>query len=349
MTIRRTGAPVIRDAIGAVVEGRDLGEDEAAAAMEEIMTGEATPSQMAALLTALRLKGESVDEITGMVRVMREKALRVEVKGDVLDVVSTGGGSFDPFNISTGAALVCAGTGVKVAKHGNRGFTSKSGSADVLEALGARIDLSPEQTAACIEKTSFGFLFAQTFHPAMRFVGPTRREIGFRTVFNSLGPLTNPAGARFQLLGVGESTLAAKVAAVLERLGTGRALVVHSEDGLDEVSLGAPTAVREVSGKQSKMYMLTPEEAGFKRVPLEAVRTGSAAENAQRLRDVLAGKEGADRDYVLINAGAALYACERADTVKEGVALAAEAVASGGAARVLDAYIALSRNFEDRT
>jgi anthranilate phosphoribosyltransferase len=336
---------MIREAISAVVAGKDLTEAEAAAVMEELMSETATPSQAAALLVALRLKGETVDEIAGMVRVMREKALKVEVSGDVLDVVSTGGGSFDPFNISTAAALVCAGAGVRVAKHGNRGFTSASGAADVLEALGAKLELTPEQSKSCIEQTGFAFLFAPSLHPAMRFVGPTRREIGIRTIFNSLGPLTNPAGAQYQLLGVGDAAVAAKVAAVLGRLGVGRALVVHSEDGLDEVSLGAPTTVHELNGSALKTYTLTPEEAGFERIPLSAVKTGTKEENAARMRDVLAGKAGPDREYTLINAGAALVAANRAASIKEGAVLARAAVDSGAAAKVLDAYVAASNSF----
>lgn len=337
---------MIREAISAVVAGKDLTEAEAASVMEELMSEQATPSQAAALLVALRLKGETVDEITGMARVMREKALKVEVGGEVLDVVSTGGGSFDPFNISTAAALVCAGAGVRVAKHGNRGFTSASGAADVLEALGAKLELTPEQSKACIEQTGFGFLFAPSLHPAMRFVGPTRREIGIRTIFNSLGPLTNPAGARYQLLGVGDAAMAAKVAAVLGRLGVGRALVVHGDDGLDEVSLDAPTTVHEIVGTALKTYTLTPEDAGMERVPLSAVKTGTKEENAERMRAVLAGKAGPDRDYTLVNAGAALVAANKAGSVKEGVLMARQAVDSGAAARVLEAYVAATRSFE---
>jgi len=335
---------MIREAIAAVVAGKDLTEAEAASVMEELMSEQATPSQAAALLIGLRMKGETVDEIAGMVRVMREKALRVDA-GDVLDVVSTGGAPFDPFNISTAAAIVCAGAGVRVAKHGNRGFTSAAGAADVLEALGARLELTPDQLKTCIEQTGFGFLFAPALHPAMRFVGPTRREIGVRTVFNSLGPLTNPAGARYQLIGVGEPALAGKVAEVLSRLGTGRVLVVHGEDGLDEVSLSGPTTVREVQGASVRQYTLTPEDAGLPRTPLLAVKTGTKEENAARLRAVLAGSPGPDRDYVLINAGAGLVAAGRAAGVREGVALAAEAIDSGAAAGVLDAYVEATRSF----
>ena len=332
----------IRDAIAAAVAGRDLSEAEAAAAMEEIMTDAATPSQIAALLTALRMKGETVDEITGMVRVMREKAVPLRIDGDVLDVVSTGGGAVDPLNISTGAALVCASAGARVAKHGNRAFTSISGAANVLEALGAKIDLSPDAARACIEKTGFCFLLAPVYHPSMRFAGPTRGEIGIRTVFNSLGPLTNPAGAQHQLIGAGDARLAPKLAEVLARLGTKRTLVVHSEDGLDEVSLGAPTQVYDITGQDVRSYTLRPEDAGFERIPLSAVKTGSASDNAQRLHAVFNGSKGADRDYVLVNAGAALVAAGKAASVSEGVLLAAQAIDSGATARTLDAYVAAS-------
>jgi anthranilate phosphoribosyltransferase len=336
---------VIREAISAIVGGRDLTEEEAAQCMAELMSEEATPSQAAALLVALRMKGETVDEITGMVRVMREKALHVHAGDKVLDVVSTGGGGFDPFNISTGAALVCAGAGVRVAKHGNRGFTSASGAADVLEALGARIDLTPEQAQLVIEKTGFGFLFAQSMHPAMRFVGPTRREIGIRTIFNSLGPLTNPAGARYHLIGAGNMETADKVSQVLRRLGTGHALIVHSDDGLDEISLGAANTVHEVTGNDVSTYTLTPDDLGLPKIPLEEVRTGTREENASRLRALLDGGESADREYVLANAGAALYAAQHAPDIKAGVEQARLAIDTGAAKRVLEAYIAATNGF----
>jgi anthranilate phosphoribosyltransferase len=336
---------MIREAIAAVVGGRDLSEEEAAQCMQELMSEEATPSQAAALLVALHMKGETVDEITGMVRIMREKALHVDAGPDVLDVVSTGGGSFDPFNISTGAAIVCAGAGVRVAKHGNRGFTSASGAADVLEALGAKIDLAPEQAAHVIEQAGFGFLFAQSMHPAMRFVGPTRREIGIRTIFNSLGPLTNPARARYQLIGVGNIEMADKVSQVLRRLGTGRALVVHSEDGLDEVSLGAPTTVHEVIGSEVNTYSVSPQELGMPLISLAEVKTGTKEENATRLRALLDGAESADREYVLANAGVALDAVEHAPDIQAGIQKAREAIDSGAAKRVLEAYVEASNSF----
>ncbi|HEY7370857.1 MAG TPA: anthranilate phosphoribosyltransferase, partial [Polyangia bacterium] len=310
---------------------------------EEIMEGQATPSQIGAFLTALRIKGESVDEITGMARTMRAKSLRVEVNGDVLDVVSTGGGSFDPLNISTAAALVCAACGVLVAKHGNRGFTSASGAADVLEALGAKLELEPAQVKQCIEETGFGFMFAQTFHPAMRHAGPTRREIGIRTIFNSLGPLTNPAGARYQLIGAGTGELADKMAQVVARLGTAKTLIVHSGDGLDEVSAGAPTSVREIVGSTVSTSVIMPEDAGIERTPLDAIKTGSAAENAARIKAVFEGARGADRDYIVLNAGTALLAANRVQTVREGATNAAQAIDSGEALKRLERFVSVSR------
>lgn len=334
---------MIREAIAAVVEGRDLTEVEASAVMTEIMEGEATPSQIAAFLTGLRLKGETTDEICGMVRTMRAKAVRVPVDGDLLDIVSTGGGAFDPVNISTAAALVCAGAGVRVAKHGNRGFTSASGAADVLEALGAKLELTPEQAALCLSETGFAFLFAQAFHPAMRHAGPTRREIGIRTIFNSLGPLTNPAGANRQLLGAGDSRLAPRIAEVAARLGTVRTLVVHAEDGLDEVSLGAVTSVLDVQGAAVTAYTWTATDAGLPPRPVGEVKTGTATENAERIRLVLAGKDGADRDYVLVNAAAGLVAAGRVATLGEGVKVAEQSISSGAAAEVLRKYVDLTR------
>jgi anthranilate phosphoribosyltransferase len=336
---------MIREAIAKTVAGQDLSEDEMIGAVEEMMTGEATPSQVAALLTAIRIKGEAVDEIAGMARVMREKSLHVEIDGPLLDTCSTGGGSFDPFNISTAAAFVAAGAGLKVAKHGNRGATSVSGSADVLEALGARIELSPEQAGACIEKTGFGFLFAQAFHPAMRFVGPTRREIGIRTIFNIVAPLTNPARAAHQLLGVGDPVAAPKIAQVLSRIGTGRCFVVHGDDGLDEVSLSGPTQVYDVHEGSVRHYEITPEDAGLERVPLAVLKTGTPAENAAAMRVVLAGEKGPLRDVTVLNASAALLAAGLATDLRDGVAKAAAAIDSGAAARSMEDYISMSRGF----
>lgn len=336
---------MIREAIAKTVSGHDLTEEEMIGAVGEMMTGEATPSQVAALLTALRIKGECVDEISGMAKVMREKSLHVEIEGPLLDTCSTGGGSFDPFNISTAAAFVCAGAGLNVAKHGNRGATSAVGSADVLEALGARIELSPEQAAACIRQTGFGFLFAPSFHPAMRFVGPTRREIGIRTIFNIVAPLTNPARAGHQLLGVGDAAAAPKLAQVLSRIGSGRCLVVHGDDGLDEVSLSGPTQVYDVENGMVRHYQIVPEDAGLPRAPLSALKTGTATENAATMRTVLAGAAGAIRDVVVLNAAAGLLAAGIVDDLKEGARRAAESIDSGAATRVLDSYVSVSAGF----
>jgi anthranilate phosphoribosyltransferase len=338
---------MIRDAIVKVAGGRDLGEAEAAQAMEELMTGEATPGQVGAFLTALRIKGESVDEIVGMARIMREKSLRVSAGDGLLDTCGTGGDGLGTFNVSTTAALVCAGAGVRVAKHGNRAATSQSGSADVLEALGAYLELSPQQVQACIDKAGFGFMFAQAFHPAMRFVAPVRREIGVRTIFNFLGPLTNPAGAQHQLLGVGDPTIAPKLVEALGRLGTRRALVVYSEEGLDEVSLSAPTQVHELHDGRIDAYKIEPQDAGLASTTLAQLRGGTAQENAERLRAIFGGAQGPDRDFVLINAGAALLAADRASDLKAGVQLAAQAIDSGAATRALDEFVAVSRSFAE--
>ena len=334
---------MIREAIIKAGEGRDLSQSEAAAAMEEMMTGEATSAQVAAFLTALKMKGECVDEIAGMATVMREKSLRVSAPGPLLDTCGTGADGSNTFNVSTAAAFVCAGAGIRVAKHGNRAATSVSGTADVLEALGAVIDLTPEQVESCIEKAGFAFMFAQSFHPAMRFVAPVRREIGIPTIFNFLGPLTNPAGAKYQLLGVGNSAILSKVAEVLGRLGTMRALVVHSEDGLDEVSLSAPTEVRDLRDGQVRSYKITPEDAGLPRASLQDLKGGTPEQNAARIRLILSGAKGPDRDFVLINAGAALIAAEKAEGLREGVAMASESIDSGTAGRALEAYILASQ------
>jgi len=330
---------MIREAIAAAAACRDLTEAEAAEVMGEIMQGEAPPAQIGAFLTALRMKGESVDEIVGMARTMRAKALRVEFDGALLDTCGTGGDEKGTFNVSTAAAFVCAGAGVRVAKHGNRAATSQSGSADVLEALGARIDLQPEQVKRCLQETGVGFMFAQTFHPAMKFVAPVRREIGIRTIFNFLGPLTNPAGAEYQLMGVGDAAIAGKVVEALSRLGTKRALVVHSEDGLDEVSLSAATLVKELRDGDVHTYSIVPEDAGLGRAPLEKLIGGSPAENAERIKSIFAGSPGPDRDFVLLNSAAALLAVGGAENLKDAVATAARSIDSGAARRALQQFV----------
>jgi anthranilate phosphoribosyltransferase len=336
---------MIREAIAALVEGRSLAEADAAAVMEEIMSGEATPAQFGAFVTALRLKGETVDEIAGMARVMREKARRVHVEGVLLDTCGTGGDARGTFNVSTAAAFVAAGAGARVAKHGNRAMTSRCGSADVLEALGARIDLSPEQVKACLEETGVGFMFAPSFHPAMKFAAGPRREIGVRTVFNILGPLTNPAGAACQVLGVADPSLAETMALVLARLGSRRALVVHG-DGLDEMSISGPTLVCELVEGCVRQYTVTPQEVGLAPSEAASVAGGTPDENAAALREVLAGRPGPRRDIVLLNAAAGLVALERAAALAEGVALAAEAIDSGAARERLERFVAVSNSFQ---
>ena len=334
----------IRDAIAQLVEGRDLTEGEAAACMRELMSGTATPAQFGAFVTALRLKGETVDEITGMATVMREKASRIEIDGPLLDTCGTGGDESGSFNVSTCAAFIAAGAGARVAKHGNRAMTSKCGSADVLEALGARIDLAPEQVAACIERSGFGFMFAQAFHPAMKFVAPLRREIGIRTVFNILGPLTNPAGATHQVIGVSRAGLVETIAEVLGRMGAFHALVVHGTDGFDEISIGSKTIVAELVDGIVKTYEVTPENAGLRRHDISAVLGDTPAHNAAELREVLGGRKGPLRDFALINAAAALVAWGSAADLKAGVDLAANSVDSGAARAALEAFVAASND-----
>ena len=281
---------MIREAIETVVSGNSLSMQDAAAAMNEIMSGEATPAQFGAFVTALRIKGETVDEIAGMAQVMRERSLHVEVDGALVDTCGTGGDGSGTFNISTTAAFVAAGAGVKVAKHGNRAMSGSSGSADVLEALGAKIDLSPESVARCINETGFGFMFAQGFHPSMRFAAGPRREIGIRTVFNILGPLTNPAGAGAQVIGVADASMASKMAQVLGRLGSSRALVVHGNDGLDEITVADSTRVWELKDGDVSEYDISPAGFGLSAASLADIQASDAEASASMLRDVLAAR-----------------------------------------------------------
>ena len=337
---------MIQQAIQDVVEGRDLPADQAAQAMNEIMTGEATPSQFGALVTALRLKGETPGEIAGMARVMRERSLHVEVEGPVVDTCGTGGDGSNSFNISTTAGFVVAGAGAAVAKHGNRAMSGACGSADVLEALGVRIDLGPESVKQCIEEVGFGFMFAQRYHPSMRFAAGPRREIGIRTVFNILGPLTNPAGARAHLLGVADPGVAEKMAQVLDELGAGHALVVHGADGLDEITISGATRVWELKGGSVDSYDLSPGDLGFELAPRDALRAGSVDDSTRTLRAVLEGRPGPARDVVLMNAAAALLAADRVGSLEEGVAASVESVDSGRALARLESLIALSQTLE---
>ena len=337
---------MIREAIEALVRGQSLTMDQAAQTMDEIMSDEATPAQFGALVTALRLKGETSDEIAGMARVMRERSLHVNVDGPVVDVVGTGGDASHSFNISTTTAFVVAGAGVTVAKHGNRAMSGACGSADALEALGVKIDLSPEGVERCLKEVGFGFMFAQRYHPSMRFAAGPRREIGIRTVFNILGPLTNPASADAYLLGVSDPDVAGKMVRVLGELGTTHALVVHGLDGLDEITLGDATRVWELQNGTVSEYSLTPEDLGFSRAPREALAASSVEESTRMLTEVLEGKTGPARDVVLMNAGAALLAADRASDFQEGIVMAAESIDSGSALAKLDALVELSQKLE---
>ncbi|MBI3954283.1 MAG: anthranilate phosphoribosyltransferase [Chloroflexi bacterium] len=336
----------IREAIQKVVEGASLSQDEAAAVMGEMMEGQATPAQIGAFLVALRLKGETVEEIAGLARTMREKAHRVHISDAVVDTCGTGGDSAGTFNISTAAAFVVAGLGVKVAKHGNRAMSSGCGSADVLEALGVKISLGPEGVRRCLDEVGVGFMFAQAFHPAMRHVAGARREIGIRTVFNILGPLTNPAGAQHQVIGVADTALAPKMAAALQLLGARHVLLVHGQDGLDELSLSGPSAVWELRDGRVREYTVTPEDAGLTRAPRAALAGGSAQENAAILRGVLSGERGPRREVVLLNAAAALVAADRARDLREGAHLAAQSLDSGWARQKLEGLTKLSQALE---
>lgn len=336
---------MIREAIDTLVAGQSLTMEQAAGVMNEIMGGEATPAQFGAFVTALRLKGETVEEIAGMARVMRERAVPVAVSEPVVDTCGTGGDASGSFNISTAAAFVVAGAGLKVAKHGNRSMSSICGSADVMEALGVRIDLGAEQVQKCLEEVGIGFMFAPNFHPAMKYAAAPRREIGIRTVFNILGPLTNPAGAKAQVLGVAEGSLTMKMAQVLELLGCHHALVVHGEDGLDEITPGGRTTVCELKGGTINSYSLAPEDLGFQRADRESLKGGSAQDNAGLLRKVLEGEKGPRRDIVLMNAAAAIMAGDRAANLEQGIRIAAEAIDSGKALEKLEGMIGISQRF----
>ena len=335
----------IRDLIIQLVRGKDLAQAEAAEAMEEIMTGAATPAQIAAFLTALHLKGETEAEIAGMAQVMREKATPVHFDGAVLDTCGTGGDASGTFNISTTAAFVAAGNGATVAKHGNRAASSVCGSADLLEGLGVNIELDAEGVARCLREAGIGFMFAPKFHPAMRFAGPVRREIGIRTAFNILGPLTNPARARHQVLGVPDAALAEKMARALSRLDTVHALVVHGHGGLDELALSGPNLVFEVcSGQEPRRSEISADELGLARAPKEAVLGGDLAMNLGIVRAILSGDEqGPKRDIVLLNSAAALVAADQAADLHEGLALARASLDSGQAHARMERMVAASQ------
>jgi anthranilate phosphoribosyltransferase len=326
-------------AIDALAEGHDLSLEDAAVVLSEIMHGRATEIQIAGFLIALRTKGETVDELAGLARTMRELATPVCVsRDDLLDTAGTGGGR-RTFNVSTTAALIAAGAGCTVAKHGNRSATGLSGSADLLEALGARIDLGPEAVARCIEEVGFGFMFAPAHHQATRYVVPVRRELAVRTIFNFLGPLTNPAGATRQLIGVSDPDFLDTMAGALARLGTRHALIVSSEDGLDELSISAPTRVVEVIAEEVRTHTVAPEQVGLQPASPQEVPGGDPQQNADTARRIFAGGPGAARDLAVLNAGAAIYAGGGADSIEEGVRVAERAIDSGAAQAALERFV----------
>jgi anthranilate phosphoribosyltransferase len=325
----------VRAALAAVIEGRSLGFDEARETMGSVMDGEATTAQLAALLVALRMRGETVDELTGFATAMRERVLPVEAPAGTIDVVGTGGDGSGTFNISTTSALVVAAAGIPVAKHGNRAITSKSGAADVLEALGVRVDHDAASAADDLRRFNFAFLFAPGFHPAMRHAGPTRREIGVRTAFNLLGPLTNPAGAKRALIGVGDASVAAKIAEVARRLGTIRTLIVCGA-GVDELPLDGTGVIRDVSPAGIHESSVDPGGVGLRAAATSDLAGGTAAENAALTVAILEGHGGARRDVVLLNAGAAFVAAEQVANLSSGIALAAETIDSGAARHLLE-------------
>jgi anthranilate phosphoribosyltransferase len=352
-------SPIITEAVRQLVDRKDLSRIEAAAAMEAIMSGAATNAQIAAFLTALRMKGETVEELIGFAQVMRQKAVRIRVHDDevagltgtdremLIDTCGTGGDATGTFNVSTATAFVVAGAGLKVAKHGNRSVSSLCGSADVVETLGITLDLTPQKVARCVDEVGIGFLYAPLLHTAMKHVMPVRREMAIRTVFNMLGPLTNPASANAQIIGVYSATLTEPLARVLAELGTVRAFVVHGADSLDEISNTGESRVSEVREGMVRSYTVRPEDFGLPRTTIAELMGGDREQNARIIRAILDGDPGAKRDIVLMNSAAALVAGAKARDLKEGVGLAAHAIDSGGALRKLEALIALSRRLAE--
>lgn len=333
----------LRDALGRLVLGENLTREEAQGAMRTLVEGEATPSQIAAFAIALRMKGETPEEIAGLAEVMREAATRVDAGDDVVDVVGTGGDGAGTFNISTMSALIVAAAGGRVAKHGNRSITSQCGAADFLEAIGIVIDLPPAGVARCVKETGFGFMFAPLYHPAMRHAIGPRREIGVRTVFNILGPLTNPASARRQLTGVAVPGLGETIAHVLALMGARHAIVVHGNDGLDEISVSAPTQVHEARNSDVRSYVIEPEQFGLARSEPGAVRGGNVEANVRMAKAVLSGEHGPARDVVLLNAGTALYVADLAESIQSGVQVAADMLDSGRAQAKVEQVASVSQ------
>jgi anthranilate phosphoribosyltransferase len=346
---------MIKEAIQNLVEGRSLNMDQAAQVMNEIMEGQVTPAQLGAFVTALRMKGETVEEIAGLARTMRTKAVRVNTTVPVVDTCGTGGDGASTFNISTAAAFVAAGAGMKVAKHGNRAMSSKCGSADVLEALGININLNAEQVEKCLQEVGIGFIFAPSFHPSMKYAAGPRREIGFRTVFNILGPLTNPAGAKAQVIGVPSEKLGQKMSRALELLGTNHALVVHGTDGIDEISITGHSRIWEIGNDIVVDYFISPDDFGFEKSSLKEIAGGTAEDNARILRAVLSGEKGPRRDVTIMNAAAAIMAGGKMNNgngtggvkqLVECARIAGEAIDSGHALEKLELLIKTTQSFK---
>lgn len=337
---------MIQEAIIKLAKKEDIGYEMAKAVMNEIMSGEATDVQKAAYLSELSMKGETIEEITGSAEEMRNHATKLPYEGEALEIVGTGGDGSNSFNISTTAAFVISAAGVPVAKHGNRAASSKSGAADVLEALGVNIMISPQRSAEILQEIGICFLFAQGYHGAMKYVAPIRKELGIRTVFNILGPLTNPARASLQLMGVYDGALVTDMAKVLMNLGVKKGMVVYGQDKLDEISLSAPTTVCEIAERKLHSYEITPEQFGLKRCEKEELAGGSPKENAVITREILQGKKGPKRDAVVMNAGAALYIAGKAAEIEGGIRLAEAMIDSGRAKKQLEAFIRLSQEGE---
>ncbi len=333
---------MIKEAIIKLTNKENLSYEEAKAVMNEIMSGEASDVQKSAYLTALTMKGETIDEITGSAEEMRNHAVQLSHEGDVLEIVGTGGDKSDSFNISTTSSLVIASAGVPVAKHGNRAASSKSGAADVLESLGVNITISPRKSAELLQNIGICFLFAQSYHTAMKYVGPIRKELGIRTIFNILGPLANPASANLQVMGVYDESLVEPLAKVLSNLGVKRALVVYGQDRLDEISASAETSVCEVKNGTFKSYTISPEQFGLIRCKKEELTGGTSDENAAITKAVLAGEQGARRTAVVLNAGAGLYVAGKSDSIEAGVRLAEELIDSGKAEKKLEEFVKYS-------
>ncbi len=337
---------MIKKSISKLIEGKDLSMDEAMEVMEIIMDGDATSAQIAAFITALRVKGETPEEIAGMASIMRNKSVSVQVNKPVLDTCGTGGDGANTLNISTATGLLVSSAGVTVAKHGNRAMSGSTGSADVLEAMGANIKLDAKEVELCLEKIGFGFMFAQMFHPSMKYAAAPRKEIGIRTVFNLLGPLTNPAGAEYQLIGVSEKSIGDKLIQALKILGSTKALVVHGLDGLDEVSLANETEVWELNQMKIKNYRVSPEQLGFQPQPSNLLAVKDAEDSASKIIGIFDGDKTVERNSVLANSALALYACGKASNFKEGVSIAADAIDQGLALNHINAYVEYTKSLK---